>query len=100
MSLIVEAAPSGPSVPLFNPIAPAPRGPATGLPPAENLRVEVPLELVSFRAVSSAADLHRIAHLREEIALPAHVREAPAFARLEKKETRWGWSARSSVWAQ
>jgi hypothetical protein len=53
-------------------------------------RIEVPLDQVSFIHADDTDQLGRIAHLREAIALPAHVREAPAFARLEKKETSWG----------
>ena len=52
-------------------------------------RIEVPLDQVSFIHADDAGQLRRIAHLREAIALPASVREAPAFARLEKKETSW-----------
>jgi len=53
-------------------------------------RIEVPIDQVSFSHAQTPAQLRRIAHLREAIALPAAVREAPAFARLEKKETNWG----------
>ncbi len=52
-------------------------------------RIEIPLDQVTFLHAQSGAQLRRIAHLREAIALPSAVREAPAFARLEKKETRW-----------
>lgn len=56
-------------------------------PPPADLRTEVPIDQVGFRAVRSAARLQEIAHLRDAIALPADVRASPAFARLEKKET-------------
>lgn len=97
MSLIVDATSAGRAVPVV------PQGrpdPAPASSPAEGLRIEVPLDLVSFRAVTTGPDLRRIAHLREEIALSAQVREAPAFARLEKKETRSGWSVPSSAWGR
>ena len=55
--------------------------------PATDARIEVPLDQVVFRRVRDEAGLRRIAHLREAIALPAGVRDAPAFARLEKKGT-------------
>jgi hypothetical protein len=51
-------------------------------------RIEVPLDQVSFTHAQTTGQLRSIAHLREAIALPAAVREAPAFARLEKKETK------------
>lgn len=53
-------------------------------------RIELPLDQVTFQHAGTSAQLRRIAHLREAIALPPAVREAPAFARLEKKETSWG----------
>ncbi|HZY18524.1 MAG TPA: hypothetical protein VFE82_08580 [Ramlibacter sp.] len=74
-----------------------------GLPPragvpGDDLRVEVPLEQIGFRQVATPAQLRQVAHLRENIVLPAELRESPAFARLEKKETSWAWSAPSSAW--
>jgi hypothetical protein len=53
-------------------------------------RIEVPLDEVVFRRVHGPADLRRVAHLRDAIALPPGVRDAPAFARLEKKGTSRG----------
>ena len=62
-------------------------------------RVEVPLELVRFRHLRTPQQVHRIQHLREELSMPAHVRAAPAFIALEKKETRTVSWAHSSAWA-
>jgi hypothetical protein len=84
------------AVSVFPSILPVPAGSPPGA--GDGPRIDVPLDLVSFRAARGTDDLRRIAHLREEIALSAHVRENPDFARLEKKETTWGWSARSSAW--
>lgn len=98
MSLIVDAAAAGHAASVFPQSVPHAGAMPAGVPAADAPRIEVPLELVRFRAASTAADLRRIAHLREEIALPAHVREAPAFARLEKKETSWALSAHSNAW--
>ena len=55
--------------------------------PVTDARIELPLDQVVFRRIQGAAYLQRIAHLREAIALPAGVRDAPAFVRLEKKGT-------------
>lgn len=81
MSLsVAEAATPGRSM---QGVAPAVPGFAIGA----NARVDLPLDRVSFRAATSAAQLRQIAHLRDEIALPADIRQSPAFAQLEKKET-------------
>lgn len=72
--------------------------PALGFPPPAALpgglsgpdgRIEVPLDQISFMHAQSSSQLRRIAHLREAIALPSSVRDAPAFSKLEKKETSW-----------
>lgn len=68
-------------------VPPAVSGFAVGADAAADLRIDLPLDRVSFRAVTSAAQLRQIAHLRDAIALPADLRQSPAFAQVEKKET-------------
>jgi hypothetical protein len=63
--------------------------PPSAAPPADQ-RIEVPLQDVVYRRARGPADLRRVAHLRDAIALPAGLRNAPAFARLEKKGTSRG----------
>jgi hypothetical protein len=86
MSHVVEAATAGigHSYPAAGALRSLPGGPSS-----PDLRIEVPFEQVTFSQARTPAQLRRIAHLRDAIALPAAVREAPAFARLEKKETSW-----------
>ncbi len=82
MSLsIAGAAPAAPSGPVLVP------HPAAALPPS--VPAAIAPDEVRFLRARGAAQLRRVAHLREEIALPAELRAAPDFARLEKKETRW-----------
>jgi hypothetical protein len=61
---------------------------AAAVPPAPAAPAIAPDE-VRFVRARGAGQLRRVAHLREEIALPAELRAAPAFVRLEKKETNW-----------
>lgn len=62
--------------------------PAAAVPPAPAAAAIAPDE-VRFVRARGAGPLRRVAHLREEIALPAELRATPAFVRLEKKETSW-----------
>jgi hypothetical protein len=86
MSHAVQVAPAGRAAPSCPPrVLPVPAEAST-----TDQRIEVALDEVVFRRVHGAADLRRVAHLRDAIALPAGVRDAPAFARLEKKGTSRG----------
>lgn len=64
-----------------------PREPLPPEAPPTDQRIEVELDEVVFRRMQGPRDLLRVAHLRDAIALPPGVRDAPAFARLEKKGT-------------
>jgi hypothetical protein len=86
MSQAAQAAPVRRVVTFCPPGEPSPPSCA----PATDQRIEVPLDQVVFRRVHGPADLLRVAHLRDAIALPPGVRDAPAFARLEKKGTSRG----------
>ena len=60
-------------------------------------REDLPLDQITFRRLQSAADIARIAHLREEIQLPATTLADPVFRTREKKEMKSGSSALSSA---
>jgi hypothetical protein len=74
--------------------------PLGGLPPGDADRIEVPVEQVRFTRLRSAQQLREIQHLREELSLPADVRNAPSFIALEKKEMRRASWAPSSAWGR
>ncbi len=60
-------------------------------------REELSLDQITFRRLQSAGEIARIAHLREEIQLPASTLADPVFRSREKKEMKLGSSALSSA---
>lgn len=70
-------------------ISATPRQDLPDAPTAEP-RIDVDPRRVLFRRVRHADDLRRVAHLREAIALPAGLRDMPAFTRLEQRRDRFG----------
>jgi hypothetical protein len=54
------------------------------------------IDQLSVRHLTSAPEIEKILHLREEIDLSAHSPAGPAFRELEKKETSAGSSVRSN----
>ncbi len=58
-------------------------------------RIDVPVSELGFCHLQGLADISRVAHLREEIRLPAGVRADPQFLAREKKETKMDLSVLS-----
>jgi hypothetical protein len=66
------------------------------VPPGEMPAEGPDFEAVTLRHLTTREQIESVMHLREEIDLSAHTSASSDFASLEKKETSWGSSTRSS----
>lgn len=71
-------------------------GAAAGLPPLVASRAVAEVSRVALRHLRTPADIERVLPLRGGIDLSAHQAHKRLFNQLEKKETNWASSARSS----
>jgi hypothetical protein len=69
--------------------------PARQLPPSFGSEPQSFSDRVQLRHLRSHAEIEQVLPLRQEIDLSAHAM-GDEFLRLEKKETKWGLSARST----